>query len=307
MDKFKSKNILGGIPRVLDDLRHATGQDGGHGIYQSLNNILGSFGTDFVVQGCEVTGSVPSQSLSEGWIYLGGELLKVDAVSGILDTSVDFTFTKSVTFKASGLKDLQSGGTANTYEQNRGVLSGGAGALNVLTGDRFKDQFDEWKVFDITGTNANLVSNSLGDGTGTDIALHSAAVSGHLRYKIVGKTVTWSISIVGFEIKSQDAAGTPIFSVVIKNLPWTAKVDQYNSVFMLCTSDTGPVTNTTRAKQVTSSDRIIINQLVFDNSDVALNRAYEWLNTTSMNESNTSATNIITQWTLTGNGCTEIE
>lgn len=307
MDKFKSTD-LGGIPRVLDDLRHATGQDGGQGIYQALNNILGSFGASFVVQGCIVNITSPTAAtMTEGWIYLSGELLRVDAVIGTFNSTIDFTFTKIVTFKASGLKDLQSGGTANTYEQNRGVLSGGAGALNVLTGDRYKDQFDERKVFDITGTNANLVSNSLSDGTGTDIALHSAAVSGHLRYKIVGKEVRGSISIEGFEVKSQDVAGTPLLSLVIRNLPWTAKVNQSNSIFMLCTSDTGPITNMTQVKQAATSDRMIVNQLVFDSSSVAFNRAYTWLNSTSMDEKNTLDTSFVAQWTMTGSFVIEIE
>jgi len=304
MDKLESTS-LGGIAETWNDERWYLGQAGNQGIYPALNNILGSFGTNFVVQGCILSGTSPVVAMTEGWIYLGGELLKVDAAAGI-NTAVNFTFTKVVTNDSSGLKQLQSGATANTYKQNRGVLSGGAGALNVLTGDRYKDQFDEWKTFDITGNNTNLVANASDDGSGLDIVL-GLEVQGtsHLRYKIVGKTVMWSIRLDSFDLSPHDTA--PQLSIVIRNLPWTAKVKQSQSIHLLETSQEGAITNTSLVTQDASSTRMYINQRVFGNGTTILNRFYTWLTTPSMTENPNLTTGATTTWIIAGNGSFEIE
>jgi len=111
----------GGIPIVLDDLRWFLGQSlSDSGMYQALNGILVGFGTDYIVSGCTVAGS----DISDGWIMLDGELLKVDA-----HTKSDSYYVKTTSYDSSGLKTLESGSTANTYEKNRGVCSASSGTL----------------------------------------------------------------------------------------------------------------------------------------------------------------------------------
>ena len=139
MDKLKTTD-LGGFPFVLDDIRQFLGRltsPANHGIYQAFNNILGGFGTDFIVQGCVVSGSTGAFSITEGWILLSGELIKVDA-QGPFDEVVNGTFTKVTTFDSRGNKDFLNGSTADTYEQNRGVISGLAGTLD-FDGNTFSD------------------------------------------------------------------------------------------------------------------------------------------------------------------------
>lgn len=139
MDKLKT-NDLGGFPFVLDDIRQFLGRltsPANHGIYQAFNNILGGFGTDFIVQGCVLSGSTGAFSITEGWIYLSSELIKVDA-QGPFDEAVNGTFTKVTTFDPRGNKDFLNGSTADTYEKNRGVLSGLAGTLD-FDGNTFSD------------------------------------------------------------------------------------------------------------------------------------------------------------------------
>ena len=130
MDKYIT-TALGGLPKVLDDYRWFLGQivAGNHGIYQAFNNILRGLGDDFIVQGCVVTGSNPNKSLTEGWILLGSELLKVDAIAGTLDTSVNSHYIKAVSFDPAGLKTLLNGSTSDTYQKNRGILQGTSGNL----------------------------------------------------------------------------------------------------------------------------------------------------------------------------------
>ena len=139
MDKLKTSD-LGGFPLVLDDFREFLGRltsPANHGIYQAFNNILGGFGTDFIIQGCVLSGSTGAFSITEGWILLGGELIKVDA-QGPFDEAVDGTFTKVTTFDPRGTKTFLNASVNETYEKNRGVISGLAGTLN-FDGIRFAE------------------------------------------------------------------------------------------------------------------------------------------------------------------------
>lgn len=131
MDKLKT-SALGGLPFVLDDIRQFLGRlttPTNHGIYQAFNNILRGYGDDFIVQGCVLSGGTGSFSITEGWILLSGELIKVDA-QGPFDEAVDGTFVKVTTFDSRGNKNFLNGSIADTYEKNRGVLSGLAGTLD---------------------------------------------------------------------------------------------------------------------------------------------------------------------------------
>lgn len=131
MDKLKTTD-LGGFPFVLNDIRQFLGRltsPANHGIYQAFNNILGGFGTDFIVQGCVLSGSTGAFSITEGWILLNSELIKVDA-QGPFDEAVNGTFTKLTTFDSRGNKEFLNGSIADTYEKNRGVISGLAGTLD---------------------------------------------------------------------------------------------------------------------------------------------------------------------------------
>ncbi len=124
---------------TLDDFRFFLGRltAPNHGIYQAFNNILRGYGDDFIVQGCIASGAVGTTSITEGWIMLAGELMKVDA-QGPFDSATENTFTKVTTFDSRGNKDFQNGSNDDTYEQNRGVISGSAGTLR-FDGDRFAE------------------------------------------------------------------------------------------------------------------------------------------------------------------------
>ena len=130
MDKFKTFPAVGGLPLVLDDLRWFFGRLGtpNEGMYQAFNNLLRGFGNNLIVQGITVAGSSPTLAISEGWVILNGELLKVDNQFNI-NTSTDNTFVKVTTFDSRGNKQFQNGSTSDTYEKNRAVVQGTAGSL----------------------------------------------------------------------------------------------------------------------------------------------------------------------------------
>jgi len=131
MDKLATKN-LGGFPFVLDDIRQFLGRltsPANHGIYQAFNNLLRGFGDNFIVQGVVASGTTPNVAITEGWVLLDGELIKVDAQTGI-NTTTDNKFVKETTFDPRGNKNFLNGSIADTYEKNRAVIQGTAGNLD---------------------------------------------------------------------------------------------------------------------------------------------------------------------------------
>ena len=136
MDKFKTIG-LGGLPFTLDDFRWFFGRLGSpnEGIYQAFNNLLRGFGDDFIVQGVVASGTTPNIAITEGWVLLAGELLKVDAQTGI---STNKTFVKVTTFDSRGNKTFQNASVEDTYEKNRAVATGTGGNL-AFNGDTLLD------------------------------------------------------------------------------------------------------------------------------------------------------------------------
>lgn len=310
MDQLSTGN-LGGMPRTLDDLRWFLGLDGNQGIAQALNNMLGSFGTDFVVQGCEVTGTAPTQSLSEGWIILSGELLKVDSISGTLNTGADYTFTKDVSqFDTSGAKTMQSLDIVQAYRKNRGILNGSAGTLNVLTGARYKDQFDAWKEHDLSGANINLVGNDGSFGTGSDVNLNQGNVrTDGFKYKIVGKTVDWTADF-DFHLNPFSTPAT-YRSIIIRNLPWASKGTQSSIVRLDCIAGgafTTFVSHTALLNMQDTQDRMTISMSMFNNAALIINRHYVFAAAPSMEVLVDSGGDLtLTRWIVRGSGTFEIE
>ena len=131
MDKLKT-SATGGFPFVLNDIRQFLGRlSGSQGIYQAFNNLLRGFGDDFIVQGVVASGTTPNIAITEGWVLLAGELLKVDAQTGI---STNKTFVKVTTFDSRGNKTFQNATVEDTYEKNRAVATGTGGNL-AFNGD----------------------------------------------------------------------------------------------------------------------------------------------------------------------------
>lgn len=130
MDKLFTRGV-GGFPLVLDDLRQFFGRldDPSEGIYQAFNNLLRGFGDNFIVQGVVASGTTPNVAITEGWVLLNGELIKVDAQTGI-DTATDNKFVKVTTFNSRGTKTFLNGSIIETYEINRAVVQGTSGNLD---------------------------------------------------------------------------------------------------------------------------------------------------------------------------------
>lgn len=216
MDKLATKNV-GGFPLILDDLRQFFGRldAPSEGIYQAFNNLLRGFGDNFIVQGVVASGTTPNVEITEGWVILDGELIKVDAQTGI-NTTTNNKFVKETTFNSRGTKTFLNGSIAETYEINRAVVQGTSGNLD-FDGDTLNDiiGLSEWKDFIFNGN--DFVVDTQGGGNNWDVTLPSDITTAQFRKR--GKTVDISIFIDGFGISIATSAAL----LIIKNFPFTSK------------------------------------------------------------------------------------
>ena len=205
MDKLKT-SALGGFPFVLDDIRWFLGRldTPNEAIYQAFNNVLRGFGDNQILQGVVVSGTTPNVAITEGWVILDGELLKVEADTGI-NTGTDNTFTKVTTFDSRGNKDFLNGSNADTYEKNRAVVQGTAGNL-ALTKNR---TFNTWSDFILT--DADIKAE---DGSGMTLDPGAGDDNKRIRFLVTGNMVQCSIRIIG-----ANASNTPLQGFIIKLPP----------------------------------------------------------------------------------------
>ena len=249
MNKLKTTG-LGGFPFVLDDTRQFLGRlSGSEGIYQAFNNILGGFGNNFIVQGVVASGSSPNVAITEGWVLLDGELIKVDAQTGI-DTTTDNKFVKVTTFDSRGNKTFQNGTIEDTYEINRAVVQGTSGNLD-FDGDKFEwqeavfssgDFFASSGVWAVIGPSTEIRTHLLGKMMTMSIFVDSSTLSGgpsanveitiprgktannvmtNLGQIIVGGTpavaiIETSASGSGIKIRPLDGSNFPNGSLIVK-------------------------------------------------------------------------------------------
>lgn len=156
MDKLITPVPSNGFPLNNDDIKFFLGVGSySAGVYQALESILSIFGTDFIISGCVVSGS----SISEGWIMLDSELIKVDA-----HTSTDNYFEKVITYNSDGNKQTQLGGLEDSYQQNRATATASSGTLTI-TGDKGEDIYlKRSKLYDIAVLENVVTSDILSGG-----------------------------------------------------------------------------------------------------------------------------------------------
>jgi len=135
MDKLNIPTPSNGVPFNWEDAEFSWGIGVyNDGIIQSIEAMLVELGTDFIVQGVEISGS----NVTEGWVMLDSVLTKVDA-----HTPSDDYFVLVQTNNSDGAKQTQLGGIVDVYQENRAVASASSGTLeNPITGspDRLSDR-----------------------------------------------------------------------------------------------------------------------------------------------------------------------
>lgn len=98
---------------------------------QAINNGIGD-GVDFIVSGVgAVISAGVNVTLQDGYIFLDGETLKVDAQVVLRTTGTDlYQFLKVTTNPTEGSRSFRDGSTKNVYEKNRAI----AVNVAVITG-----------------------------------------------------------------------------------------------------------------------------------------------------------------------------
>lgn len=244
MDKLKTTNV-GGFPLVLNDLRWFFGRLGtpDEGIYQAFNNLLRGFGDNLIIQGCVEGGAPGAITLTEGWILLDGELIKVDAQTAF-NEATDNKFVKGTTFDARGNKEFQNGSIDGTYEKNRADITGTVGNL-AYNGERISDIVSAWidEDFDAGDFTTAAGTWTIIDGNVTN---QSKTIGKKMIVNIVISGSSISGSATGFvKIKipqSKSAATKLMFSVgklvdINGKVPCTFQVDPSDDTIKVQTLD----------------------------------------------------------------------
>jgi len=121
MDKLITTNN-GGIPYVNDDFRWSDESIRDY-INSQLNDISASgLGTNgnFVISGVEITDTGTEYIITDGYMWIDGEVLKVDAGTYAYPAQ-EYRFEAVETFDPTGEKVTRSGATIDTYRKRRAV------------------------------------------------------------------------------------------------------------------------------------------------------------------------------------------
>lgn len=187
MNSLKT-DINGGFPWVLDDWRWQVDQ-----FEHALHNLVAGLAVDQVnarIIGVEITGSGSTLDVSEGYLLIDGEVVRVDAhTTPNLELGFDYYFVEiTETFDAAGLKNLEDGGTGDAYRKRRATID--AGAFPVGSDVQFNSTLFPLLTDVIANQNGDFgstwTSQSLSSITGKSANLDGFN-SGTLRYKKVGK------------------------------------------------------------------------------------------------------------------------
>ena len=114
----------GGEPNInADDLmRNSNAND--RAFNAALNAWLIGFNENFIISGCEITiDPGVSGSVTEGYIFLNKEILRVDAQVVAAGAKDHYYYEKQTTYDPKGTKTFKNLVVHETWQKNRGVLT----------------------------------------------------------------------------------------------------------------------------------------------------------------------------------------
>jgi len=222
----KRLDFTGGNPDIrLDQILI---DSGAHrpAIHALLNSLAVGTNTNFIIQGCVATigGSAPTNtySITAGYIYLNGEVLQVDSLSGSFDSGTNIlAYSKQTTFNSDGDINYNDATPRQTWQVNRGIVTEQASVsgteLDAVTGDTFDAKVNravygdhqEYTNVNVTAPkNTNYITfNQFGSGATRTLTLPNPKDSGSFN-KFISIDIIRSAGI--FEIEQEN--GTSILS-----------------------------------------------------------------------------------------------
>lgn len=163
MNSLKT-DIFGGFPWVLDDFRWHH-----DGVAEALKTIVKGINLNngnAKIFGVDITGSGAMQDVSEGYLLVDGEIVKVDAHT-VANINLGGDYRHVVVsdgFDPSGLKSLEDGGTANAYRKKRATIEIGTFPVGSDI------VFSETTFLPIYNRIANLASGAFSSGYSVTLA-----------------------------------------------------------------------------------------------------------------------------------------
>jgi hypothetical protein len=226
MDKLNIPGTTNGIPFNWDDLEFMMGQgsyDGG--LIEAIEGILARFGDNFIVSGCVLSGG----NYTAGWIFLDGELLKVDA-----HAVTDPYWEKTSSYNSNGNKQTQLSGTVDIYLENRGTASSYSGTLAA--------DGNEPRLGNVSWTTITLINGWTGAGTA--------------RYRIhIDGTCE-----IDLDLDTDLASG--ITNNIFGTIPAAARPTQHNAYFLVQSGISG--VQTPRLMTITTAGNVSIDYTATD-------------------------------------------
>jgi hypothetical protein len=187
MDKLITTNN-GGIPYVNDDFRWSDESIRDY-INSQLNDISASglsTNGNFVISGVEITDTGAEYIITDGYMWIDGEVLKVDAGTYAYPAQ-EYRFEAVETFDPTGEKVTRAGATIDTYRKRRAVPINRNIASPVTDG--------QLRLLEAIGTNASILKNKIDKLLG-DVSYTQQ------NYITNGEKITESIDALDIKIKS---------------------------------------------------------------------------------------------------------
>jgi len=162
----KRLDFLGVNPNIRLDQILIDSNEHRPAITAMMNSYAVGTNPNFIID-CDITaesiGLGSAWTVSEGYIFLNGEILKVDAQSGTYNSEGNryLVFNKETTYDTRGIITYLDGTPRQTWQKNRGVIteqgtSGTTTQLNALTGDRLDDKIKAYTGIALTDPTAGL-------------------------------------------------------------------------------------------------------------------------------------------------------
>jgi len=166
----KRKDFLGVNPDIRLDQILIDSNEHRPALFAMLNSFAVGTNPNFVVDGCAISWSGvegnESWDVTAGYIFLNGELIKVDAQSGTgYDLNDDYlVFDKVVTYDPKGDVTYNNGAPRQTWEVNRGVITSqltppSNTQIGIPGEDRLDDKIKEY-LGDASTNNKGIVEKA---------------------------------------------------------------------------------------------------------------------------------------------------
>lgn len=179
--------FTGGEPDINADDLMRNSQANNRAFQNILKAWLIGYNENFIISGCvpTITAGV-NISVTEGYIFLNGEIMRVDAQTVAAGLTDFYYYEKAVTYDSNGTKVFNDAVTHETWQKNRGVLINTA--TKPVPTDKLDAEGDNW-----SDKLKNKIKGDYIELTPADIILNYEIH--HIKADLSGSAATFKITI----------------------------------------------------------------------------------------------------------------